>query len=185
MRSATSVDCRDTLPNCDASQEETGNPEIQGPQLDLIALDGALEELAARDSRSAALVKLRFFAGLAVLLAQYICMLRRSLTFGEVSAVSSLPPTAVIPGHGPPISVYGGITAGTDRQFSTSGVWFTLSRSRKCSQPASRRVAVARHMSDVTHILSQDRVRRSRSLRAVAAAGLRRIAETGGRKVRQ
>jgi RNA polymerase sigma factor (sigma-70 family) len=38
--------------------------EIQGPQLDLIALDDALEELAARDSRAATLVKLRFFAGL-------------------------------------------------------------------------------------------------------------------------
>jgi RNA polymerase sigma factor (TIGR02999 family) len=39
-------------------------PEIQGPQLDLIALDAALDELAARDSRAATLVKLRFFAGL-------------------------------------------------------------------------------------------------------------------------
>jgi len=39
-------------------------PEIQGPQLDLIALDEALEQLAARDERAAALVKLRFFAGL-------------------------------------------------------------------------------------------------------------------------
>jgi RNA polymerase sigma factor (TIGR02999 family) len=39
-------------------------PEIQGPQLDLIALDAALEELAARDERAATLVKLRFFAGL-------------------------------------------------------------------------------------------------------------------------
>jgi RNA polymerase sigma factor (TIGR02999 family) len=39
-------------------------PEIQGPKLDLIALDAALEQLAARDSRAAALVKLRFFAGL-------------------------------------------------------------------------------------------------------------------------
>ena len=39
-------------------------PEIQGPQLDLIALDAALEELAARDSRAATVVKLRFFAGL-------------------------------------------------------------------------------------------------------------------------
>lgn len=39
-------------------------PEIQGPQLDLIALDAALEELAARDPRAATLVKLRFFAGL-------------------------------------------------------------------------------------------------------------------------
>jgi RNA polymerase sigma factor (TIGR02999 family) len=39
-------------------------PEIQGPQLDLIALDAALDELAARDPRAATLVKLRFFAGL-------------------------------------------------------------------------------------------------------------------------
>jgi RNA polymerase sigma factor (TIGR02999 family) len=39
-------------------------PEIQGPQLDLIALDEALEQLAARDARATALVKLRFFAGL-------------------------------------------------------------------------------------------------------------------------
>lgn len=39
-------------------------PEIQGPQLDLLALDEALEQLATRDSRAAALVKLRFFAGL-------------------------------------------------------------------------------------------------------------------------
>ena len=42
------------------------DPEIQGPQLDLIALDEALERLAARDPRAAALVKLRFFAGLTV-----------------------------------------------------------------------------------------------------------------------
>jgi RNA polymerase sigma factor (TIGR02999 family) len=39
-------------------------PEIQGPQLDLIALDTALDELAARDARAAHLIKLRFFAGL-------------------------------------------------------------------------------------------------------------------------
>jgi RNA polymerase sigma factor (TIGR02999 family) len=39
-------------------------PQIQGPQLDLIALDAALEELGARDPRAATLVKLRFFAGL-------------------------------------------------------------------------------------------------------------------------
>jgi RNA polymerase sigma factor (TIGR02999 family) len=39
-------------------------PEIQGPQLDLLALDAALEQLATRDPRAAALVKLRFFAGL-------------------------------------------------------------------------------------------------------------------------
>jgi RNA polymerase sigma factor (sigma-70 family) len=39
-------------------------PEIQGPELDLLALDEALEKLAARDGRAATLVKLRFFAGL-------------------------------------------------------------------------------------------------------------------------
>jgi len=39
-------------------------PEIQGPQLDLIALDVALEQLTLRDLRAAAVVKLRFFAGL-------------------------------------------------------------------------------------------------------------------------
>ncbi len=39
-------------------------PKIQGPQLDLLALDAALEQLAARDSRAAEVVKLRFFAGL-------------------------------------------------------------------------------------------------------------------------
>ena len=39
-------------------------PEIQGPQLDLIALDEALEQLTVRDPRAAALIKLRFFAGL-------------------------------------------------------------------------------------------------------------------------
>ena len=41
-------------------------PEIQGPQLDLLALDVALEQLAARDPRAAVLVNLRFFAGLTV-----------------------------------------------------------------------------------------------------------------------
>ena len=39
-------------------------PEIQGPKLDLLALDEALERLEARDPRGAALIKLRFFAGL-------------------------------------------------------------------------------------------------------------------------
>jgi RNA polymerase sigma factor (TIGR02999 family) len=39
-------------------------PEIQGPHLDLIALDEALEQLTTHDARAAALVKLRFFAGL-------------------------------------------------------------------------------------------------------------------------
>ncbi len=41
-------------------------PEIQGPQLDLLALDEALQHLMARDPRAAALVKLRFFAGLTI-----------------------------------------------------------------------------------------------------------------------
>ena len=39
-------------------------PEIEGPQLDLIALDAALIQLAVLDSRAAELVNLRFFAGL-------------------------------------------------------------------------------------------------------------------------
>lgn len=37
---------------------------VAGPQLDLLALDEALEKLEATDKRKAALVKLRFFAGL-------------------------------------------------------------------------------------------------------------------------
>jgi RNA polymerase sigma factor (TIGR02999 family) len=37
---------------------------IQGPQLDLLALNEALEQLEKQDSRAAAVVKLRFFAGL-------------------------------------------------------------------------------------------------------------------------
>jgi RNA polymerase sigma factor (TIGR02999 family) len=37
---------------------------IQGPQLDLLALNEALELLEKQDSRAAAVVKLRFFAGL-------------------------------------------------------------------------------------------------------------------------
>lgn len=41
-------------------------PEIQGPQLDLIALDEALGRLATQDPRAADLVKLRFFAGLTI-----------------------------------------------------------------------------------------------------------------------
>jgi RNA polymerase sigma factor (TIGR02999 family) len=41
-------------------------PEIQGPQFDLLALNDALEKLRAADGRSAELVKLRFFAGLTI-----------------------------------------------------------------------------------------------------------------------
>ena len=40
------------------------DPEIQGPQLDLLALSDALDRLEASDARAAELVKLRFFAGL-------------------------------------------------------------------------------------------------------------------------
>jgi len=39
-------------------------PEIPGPQLDVLALNEALDKLAAKDPRAAELVKLRFFAGL-------------------------------------------------------------------------------------------------------------------------
>ena len=40
------------------------DPEAQKAELDLLVLDDALTRLAARDSRKAELVKLRFFAGL-------------------------------------------------------------------------------------------------------------------------
>jgi RNA polymerase sigma factor (TIGR02999 family) len=39
-------------------------PAIEGPSLDLLALNEALAKLEQKDSRKAALVKLRFFAGL-------------------------------------------------------------------------------------------------------------------------
>ena len=39
-------------------------PAVAGPQLDLLALNEALERLEASDQRKANLVKLRFFAGL-------------------------------------------------------------------------------------------------------------------------
>jgi RNA polymerase sigma factor (TIGR02999 family) len=42
------------------------DPLIDGPSVDLIALNEALEKLAQRDPRKAELVKLRFFAGLSV-----------------------------------------------------------------------------------------------------------------------
>ena len=41
-------------------------PEIQGPQLDLLALDEALQRLSIEDPRACDVVKLRFFAGLTV-----------------------------------------------------------------------------------------------------------------------
>jgi RNA polymerase sigma factor (TIGR02999 family) len=40
------------------------DPEISGPQLDILALSEALSRLEAHDPRAAQLVKLRFFAGL-------------------------------------------------------------------------------------------------------------------------
>ncbi len=40
------------------------DPEIQGPDLDLLAMSDALDRLQAEDPRAAELVKLRFFAGL-------------------------------------------------------------------------------------------------------------------------
>jgi RNA polymerase sigma factor (TIGR02999 family) len=39
-------------------------PAIQGPQLDLLALNEALEQLEKTDRRAATVVKLRFFAGM-------------------------------------------------------------------------------------------------------------------------
>jgi len=41
-------------------------PAAAGPDLDLLALDEALERLALEDQRKADLVKLRFFAGLTI-----------------------------------------------------------------------------------------------------------------------
>jgi RNA polymerase sigma factor (TIGR02999 family) len=42
----------------------TIEPAVEGPDLDLLALDEALNKLAGQDLRKAELVKLRFFAGL-------------------------------------------------------------------------------------------------------------------------
>jgi RNA polymerase sigma factor (TIGR02999 family) len=41
-------------------------PSVAGPDVDLLALDEALEKLQAQDQRKAELVKLRFFAGLTI-----------------------------------------------------------------------------------------------------------------------
>ena len=41
-------------------------PAVAGPNIDLLALDEALQQLERKDSRKAELVKLRFFAGLTV-----------------------------------------------------------------------------------------------------------------------
>jgi len=42
------------------------DPEIGGPQLDLLALNDALDKLATKDPRTFELVKLRFFAGFTI-----------------------------------------------------------------------------------------------------------------------
>jgi DNA-directed RNA polymerase specialized sigma24 family protein len=46
--------------------DEADVPGGVGPDIDMIALDVALQELAALDPRQAQLVELRFFAGLTV-----------------------------------------------------------------------------------------------------------------------
>jgi RNA polymerase sigma factor (TIGR02999 family) len=43
---------------------EQVEPSVAGPKLDILALNQALDKLAAKDPRKAELVKLRFFAGL-------------------------------------------------------------------------------------------------------------------------
>jgi RNA polymerase sigma factor (TIGR02999 family) len=45
---------------------ETSCAIVDGPDLDLLALDEALEKLARLDSRQARVVELRFFGGLSV-----------------------------------------------------------------------------------------------------------------------
>jgi RNA polymerase sigma factor (TIGR02999 family) len=45
---------------------EQVEPAVAGPDLDLLALDEALDALECHDPRAAAIVKLRFFAGLTV-----------------------------------------------------------------------------------------------------------------------
>jgi RNA polymerase sigma factor (TIGR02999 family) len=60
-RRKASVKAGGNLHRIELSQVE---PAIQAPQLDLLALDQALEQLEKQDARAAAVVKLRFFAGL-------------------------------------------------------------------------------------------------------------------------
>jgi len=51
---------------CERVDLEHNEPSIDGPSVDLIALNEALKKLAQKDPRKAELVKLRFFAGLSV-----------------------------------------------------------------------------------------------------------------------
>lgn len=59
---------RKTGPKAGGGHQRVGlsgvNPEIDGPNLDLLALNEALEKLEVKDPRKSQLVKLRFFAGL-------------------------------------------------------------------------------------------------------------------------
>lgn len=48
------------------SLDDVALPPVQGPDVDILTLDLALEELASLDPRQARLVELRFFAGLTV-----------------------------------------------------------------------------------------------------------------------
>lgn len=50
--------------NCHRVTLSGVDPELDGPNLDLLALNEALEKLEDKDPRKAQLVKLRFFAGL-------------------------------------------------------------------------------------------------------------------------
>ena len=56
----------DTAATINASSCPRSNPRLQTNQLDILAVDEALQQLAARDPRAAELVKLRFFAGFTV-----------------------------------------------------------------------------------------------------------------------
>lgn len=53
---------------------------VNGRDIDLVALDEALDKLAARDARLAELVKLRFFAGMT------ICQAAEALGISESTA---------------------------------------------------------------------------------------------------
>jgi RNA polymerase sigma factor (TIGR02999 family) len=60
-RRKASVKAGGKLQRLDLSEIE---PALPGPQLDMLALNEALEQLEKSDPRAAAVVKLRFFAGL-------------------------------------------------------------------------------------------------------------------------
>jgi len=55
-----------SAPRIDQSSQAEQTVAIEGEQIDLLALDGALERLAALDAEQAQLVELRFFGGLTI-----------------------------------------------------------------------------------------------------------------------